>query len=215
MKRLLRHFGLTIIVFALFASCHDRPITIACVGDSITEGYGIKWQSKDSYPVVLDSLLGPEYEVLNCGRSAATMSKEGDYTFWEFKEFSNIFKFRPDIITIKLGTNDSKPQNWDKEVYLRSYQAMIDTFMTLTPTPKIYLCLPVPVYEDKWGINDSVMNAGIIPVILEIAKSNGLPVIDLSKALQGYPECFPDGIHPEEKGMEIIAKKIAGVIRGQ
>ena len=204
---------LAILFLLLLASCTDRPVRIACVGDSITEGYGLESQSKSSYPVILDSLLGSGCEVLNCGRSATTISRKGDYPFWGAKEFSNVFRFKPDIITIKLGTNDTKPQNWDMQEYLQSYQAMIDTFMSLSPVPTIYLCLPVPVYQDRWGISDSIVNAGVIPAIRQIAKVNGLTVINLNKALQGYPECFPDGIHPEEKGMMLIANTISGDIK--
>jgi acyl-CoA thioesterase I len=62
----------------VFASCSNNT-KIACVGDSTTEGYGLACQSKTSYPVVLDSLLGPGYSVLNLGRSATTLRKKGDF----------------------------------------------------------------------------------------------------------------------------------------
>ncbi len=202
------------ILFAMLLSlvllsCSTRPIKVVCVGDSITEGSGLEVESKTAYPVVLGMLLGDDYSVLNFGRSATTMNRQGDFPYWIAKEFSNVFAASPDIIVIKLGTNDSKPQNWNTEDFMRSYQAMIDTFKTICSKPKIFLCYPVPVYETRWGINDSTVIAGVIPVIDKIAAKNNLPVIDLYHGMQNQAGNFPDGIHPNEKGALKIAELIA------
>ena len=104
---------------------------VACVGDSITEGYGLNVQSKTGYPVVLDSILGSGYTVLNSGRSSTTLQQKGNFPYWICKEFSNVFAFNPDIIVIKLGTNDTKPENWQAERFEKDYQALIDTFKSI------------------------------------------------------------------------------------
>jgi len=201
-----------LITMALY-SCSSQPIKVACVGDSITEGYEVGIQSKSAYPVVLNKMLGKDYTVFNFGRSATTMSREGDFPYWVAKEFSNVFATTPDIIVIKLGTNDTKPFNWNVEEYMKSYQAMIDTFHTIVPKPKIFLCYLVPVYETRWGINDSTVISGVIPAIDKIATKNNLPIIDLYKGMQNQARNFPDGIHPNWKGAEnmaiIIAKELS------
>ena len=205
---------LFITVFAfLLISCSKQPVKVACVGDSITEGFGLVVQSRTAYPAVLGHLLGTDYRVLNFGRSATTMNKNGDFPYWIAKEFSNVFAESPDIIVIKLGTNDTKPQNWKSIDYIRSYQAMIDTFKTMGSHPKIYLCYPVPVYEDRWGINDSTVIAGVIPAIDTLAAKNNLPIIDLYKGMLNQPGNFPDGVHPDEKGAAIMAKLVAEAIK--
>ena len=77
MKKLI---GLSIIGFlVVMSSCTQKVIRVVCVGDSITEGYGLAVQSKTGYPVELDSILGPGYTVLNSGRSATTLQKEGRF----------------------------------------------------------------------------------------------------------------------------------------
>lgn len=114
---------------------------------------------------------------------------------------------------MKLGTNDTKPYNWNAERFASSYQALIDTFQTITPQPKIYLCLPVPVYETKWGINDSTVVNGVIPAIKAMAEKNKLAIIDLYSALSNQPELFPDKIHPNEAGAKIMAETVAKAIR--
>jgi len=124
-------------VLLIFTSCAGNEIKIACVGDSITEGYGLACQSKTAYPILLDSILGSNYSVLNCGRSATTLQKKGDFPYWICKEFSNIFTYNPEIIIIKLGTNDTKSNNWNAENFAKDYQALIDTFKTIPTNPPI------------------------------------------------------------------------------
>jgi acyl-CoA thioesterase I len=193
-------------------SCTSKKIKVACVGDSITEGYGLACQSKTGYPVVLNSILGEKFTVLNSGRSATTLQKKGDFPYWICKEFSNVFAFEPDIIVIKLGTNDTKPYNWHASNFEKDYQALIDTFKTIPSDPKIFLCLPVPVFKTKWGINDSTIVHGVIPVIEKLAAANNLPVIDLYHTMQDQGANFFDSIHPDETAVkamtEIIAKEI-------
>ncbi len=195
-------------VLLIFPSCSGN-IKIACVGDSITEGYGLPYQSRTAYPVVLDSLLGPGYSVMNLGRSATTLRKKGDFPYWSCKEFYDVFVYRPDIIIIMLGTNDTKTQNWDSASFAHDYQALIDTFKTIPTKPKIYVCLPVPVFKSKWTINDSTLTKWEIPIIKKLAVKNHLPVMDLHSQMSGYGQYFFDGIHPDVKGAGIMAGVIA------
>ena len=124
------------ILFAAFAvtmltACGgNEQIRVACVGDSITEGHGIKIQSRDDYPVVLNRILGDGYSVQNCGKSGTTVQKDADYPYWICKEFSNAVALNADIVVIKLGTNDTKPQNWNAERFKADYQSLIDTLKT-------------------------------------------------------------------------------------
>lgn len=212
MKKAFTSIILTFLIG--FSACEcNQPTKVACVGDSITEGFGISPQSVYSYPVVLDSLLGNDYTVMNLGRSATTMRYHGDFPYRTAKEFSNVFAFEPDVIVIKLGTNDTKPYNWDAEKFATSYQTMIDTFRTLTSQPRIYVCLPVPVFKTKWGINDSTVVNGVIPAIKKIAETNHLPVIDLYKPMLDKGAMFFDSIHPNAQGAAVMAEIIAGKIK--
>lgn len=196
------------LILLIFSSCSNNR-KVACVGDSITEGYGLAWQSKTAYPVLLDSLLGPDYSVLNLGRSATTLRKKGDFPYWSCKEFYDVFVYKPDVIIIQLGTNDTKTQNWDSKSFAEDYQTLIDTFKTIPSKPKIYVCLPVPIFQSKWTINDSTLTKCEIPIIKKLAKENNLPVVDLHGQMDGYGEYFFDGIHPNEKGAKLMAEVIA------
>jgi acyl-CoA thioesterase I len=204
---------LLLIVIVMLGSCSEKILRVACVGDSITEGAGLAVQSKTGYPVMLDSILGAKYAVLNSGRSATTLQKKGDFPYWICKEFSNTFVYKPDIIVIKLGTNDTKPQNWHADTYEHDYQALIDTFKTIPTHPKIYLCLPVPVFKTRWGINDSTVVHGVIPIVENLAQKNNLTVIDLYHGMSTQGANFPDDIHPNEKAAKVMAGIIANTLK--
>jgi lysophospholipase L1-like esterase len=197
-----------LILSSIFVSCKHET-RIACIGDSITEGAGTTFESKSSYPVVLDSLLGKEYKVLNCGRGGATMLKKSDRSIWACKELYNVFAFQPEIVVIGLGTNDSKDFNWNAERYEKDYQAMIDTLNTMPTKPKIYICLPPAAFNHSWGINDSTITAGVIPILEKLQKQNNTGLINLNPQMRGKKEMFPDGIHPNEAGAALIARIIA------
>ncbi len=211
------------LMLILFISCSKREIRVAIVGNSITEGYGLSNQSKNAYPVMLDSILGSNYSVLNCGRSSTTVQKKGDVPYWNCSEFYNVFTFKPNIIIIKLGTNDvrqrmddSKVNNWNAVNFSKDYQAMIDTFNTIYTKPKIFLCFPTPINKNiyNWNDGDSALRAGVIPAIKKIGEVNNLPIIDLYTQMSNQPENFLDGIHPNGKGTKIMAEFIAKAIKG-
>ena len=86
---------------------------------------------------------------------------------------------------------------------------MIDTFKTIPTKPKIYVCLPVPVFKSKWTINDSTLTKWEIPIIKKLAEKNNLSVMDLHSQMSGDGKYFFDGIHPNEEGAKIMAQVIA------
>jgi acyl-CoA thioesterase-1 len=195
---------------------YDETIRIACVGDSITYGSAIKDREKNNYPTVLGRSLGDKFEVRNFGVSGATLIKKGDFSYWDQPAFSAVTKFNPHIVVIKLGTNDTKPQNWKFAAeYTADYEAMVDHFEALPAKPKIWLCTPAPVYQTRWGINEERVVEGVIPGLRDLAKRKGLPVIDLYRALTGKPEMFPDKIHPNAAGAKVIAKTVEAALLGK
>lgn len=204
------HLIIFVSISTILISCQTE-IKVACIGDSITNGRG-KNQSS-FYPVQLDSMLGEGYQVLNCGESGATMQRDGNKPFWFQKDFHNVFVYTPDIVVIMLGTNDSKTNNWNAVSYEYDYQLMIDTLNTLDPKPQIYLCSPPPAYSSSWTISDSTIRSGVIPVVERIAKKNNIQIIDVYNGMTKMSDLFPDGIHPNEKGIKIMAEIIADGIR--
>lgn len=193
----------------------DSVTRIACVGDSITYGAAIRDRANHCYPRVLGDLLGKEYTVRNYGVNGATLLKNGDRPYWKLGAFKQATDFGPNVVILKLGTNDTKPQNWGKagKEYEADLRAMVTYFKSLPTKPTIYLCLPAPVYQTRWGINEKTVKEGVIPVIRKVAKDEGLTVIDLYQALSGKPALFPDKIHPNAAGAKLMAQTIHTVLK--
>lgn len=192
-----------------FKAPRKDAVRVACIGNSITFGAGIKNRSRDSYPSVLARMLGDSYWVKNFGVSARTMLNKGDHPYMNEPAYKNALAFNPNIVVIKLGTNDSKSFNWKyKADFMKDAQTMINAFKGLPSQPKIYLCYPSKAYLTGDGINDDIISKEIIPMINKLAKKNDLSVIDLHTAMDGMPELFPDRIHPNEKGAQVMAKAV-------
>lgn len=195
----------TVMMAALNLSYAQQKIKVACIGNSITAG---------GYPKLLQALLGEGYEVRNYGIGGRTLLKNGDLPYWKEKKFIDVKEYAADIVVIKLGTNDSKPQNWKySSEFVADYKAFIKEFKQLKPKPKIWLCYPVPVVKDNFGIRDSIVKGEIIPKIKKIAKATKLPIIDLYQSLQPFKDHFPDGVHPDQVAAGQIAKSVYEAIR--
>ncbi len=204
--------GLTLL-FALLLPCLVQavePIRVACVGDSITFGAAIMDRENRNYPVQLGRLLGTDYDVRNYGVNGATLLKQGDLPYWTRPQFKMATDFQPDIVIIKLGTNDSKPQNWKFAAeFGDDLLAMIRHFQQLDSAPQIYVCRPVPVATDRWGITEAVVHKEVIPAINSAVRhARRVKIIDLYKVLAPHPELLPDGVHPNGNGAAMIAAAV-------
>lgn len=216
---------------------HPTPapdaIRVACIGNSITDGHGIDMASQHGYPALLQQKLGKDYWVKNFGVSGRTMLNKGDYAYMNEMAWRDAVAFQPDIVVIKLGTNDSKPQNWKHGAeFKQDLMQMITTFCPeLNSLPKnkkkrakalaevktkIILCTPIPAFKQSWDINETIIANEIIPIQQEVAQEYGLQVIDLHTLFaDGEELLFPDGIHPNEKGVRKMADIIAAALKGE
>ncbi len=216
-KTFLSFFSAICVFASTWSACEaarEAPKRIACVGDSITFGAAIKDRTKNCYPAQLGRMLGEKFEVRNFGVNGATLLKKGDKPYWKLKAYANARDFQPEIVVIKLGTNDSKPRNWKhKEEYVADYMELIESFRKLGSKPVVWLCYPVPAYPGRWGITDKVMKEEVMPRLDEVAKKSGCKVIDLYSALSDKKEMFPDLVHPNAKGATLIAEAVSSAIK--
>lgn len=197
------------LLFCFFSanSWSADTLKIATVGDSITEGQHVTHR----YSVLMDELLSSKATVRNFGVSAHTLLKKGDYPFWQTTQFAAIFRYKPDVITIMLGTNDTKPQNWGTHAaeFKGDMVAMIDGFSAMNSKPKIILVLPPVITNNAWKISNSVLIEHIIPLIKTIALEKGLDVIDVNTPFINKLHLLPDGVHPLQQGHELMAAVFA------
>ena len=115
----------------------------------------------------------------------------------------------PNIVIIKLGTNDTKPQNWQfKDEFIEDYVDLINSFKNLPSKPTVLICNPIPVFEDKWGINQAVMDNEVIPAMKEIAEQAEVQIIDVYQPFLGKADLTYDAIHPNDEGAGFLATEI-------
>jgi acyl-CoA thioesterase-1 len=194
----------------------EEKIKIACVGDSITAGAGIKDPKNNAYPAQLQKMLGDNYAIKNFGVSGRTLLKHGDFPYWKEKAFQAAKDFAPNIVIIKLGTNDTKPQNWKfKDEFAPDAKALVQEFQSLPSKPKIYLCHPVPAFPGNFGIRDEVIKDEVNPAVDQVAKETGAELIDLYTALKDHKDLFPDKVHPNADGARLMAEAIYKSLTGK
>jgi len=181
---------------------------IACVGDSITFGYGLSDANSQSYPAVLQTLLGASHTVRNFGVSGTTLLKNGDRPYWDEANFGASGDFSPDIVIVMLGTNDAKAQNWSHaSEFTGDYDALVAHYRALGAL--VYVAAPPPVYAPgAYDIQPDVLNDDIVPRERQIAADLGAPLVDVYQALSGKSADFPDTVHPNADGARIIAQTV-------
>jgi len=193
---------------------YDGPVKLACVGDSITQGAGA--ENGSSYPSQLQELLGDKWKVTNYGLSGRTLMDSGDVPYMKESAYKEALASEPDVVLIMLGTNDTKPQNWDKKAdFVPDYTKMVKSFQVLKSNPKIWISRPCPVPgEGNFGINEAGVQEQI-PLIDKLAKDMGLGVIDMHAALEKTPELLPDRVHTNTEGAGKMAEAAFVALTGK
>ncbi|MBR4597119.1 MAG: prolyl oligopeptidase family serine peptidase, partial [Opitutales bacterium] len=210
-----RCFIFITLFFALAFLNAAEKIRVACIGDSITAGACVKGR-ENFYPSKLQAKLGDGYEVRNFGVSGRTMLSKGDSPYINDGAWKRAQEFNPNIVIIKLGTNDTKPQNM---VHFSEFEAdmkaIVETLQALPAKPKIYLSYPVCVTRMNWGINDPCVRLKVIPTIDKIAKEKNLEIIDFYNPTFALFEIYAEGVHPNNAGADFLAEIAAAKILGK
>ena len=206
---------ISLLLFSLFYAigCFaEKTIRVACIGNSITYGAGISNREKNCYPAQLQEYLGKGYEVRNFGVNGCCVLSKGDYPYLQTDSYKASLDFQPDIVLIKLGTNDSKPQNWKyKDEFESDYQTLIDSYRNLNSKPRIILMTSVRCFlPDGSEISAQIIERNIRPAIEEIAYTNGLEIINLFNLFgdNWQQQMMPDRLHPSSIGAGVMAQNI-------
>ncbi len=183
----------------------STKIKWACIGDKITV---------DGYPARLGTRVIAD-TVVNYGANGTTVLKSGDTTYWNSSVLAQVFSFKPDIVSIDLGANDSKPVNWgDSAHFVRDYEALIDTLETISSHPKIFLIYPTPVFKNEAApqgsglVRGSVIKNSIVPLIRQVALARSADTVDLNTPFAGRQTLFTDSLNPTTAATDSLAAHI-------
>jgi arylsulfatase A-like enzyme/lysophospholipase L1-like esterase len=197
----------------------NRPIRVACIGDSITYGHLLPQRERNSYPAQLQALLGEQWRVENFGHTGATLLRKSPRPFLEQPEYTAALAFQPDVVVLQLGTNDTQRQTWETEGahFIADYLELIRSFQALESKPRIVLCRPLPLFRDRgqdWD-TDRVLRDQILPKIDEVARQARLPLINLNAIFADVQRLMPDGVHPSTEGAALMARTVYTAITGK
>lgn len=186
-------------------------IRVACIGDSITKGFTLLNPQRDSYPAILQMMLGDNYEVRNFGVNNASARYDADTPYVKSRAYQKSLEWNPNIVLIMLGSNDTKRRNWGPIIFRNDYIKLVNSYQSLTTSPKIYLIAPIRIHRimgiPLMGLYPETMENGVRPAIEQIAKDMQLPYINLKELFSDSSYCI-DGVHPQREGTRLIAEYI-------
>ena len=182
---------------------------VACVGDSITWGFTIVNRSKYSYPAVLQQLLGEGFEVRNFGYNDASARFDSDTPYVSKKAYRDSLAWEPDIVLLMLGTNDTKPWNWNPGIFREDYLRVVESYLALPSHPRVVLVAPIRIFKliPVTILNPDVLETGVRPAIRDIAAQLHLQLVDLYDLFDSA-RCCRDGVHPQRDGARLLAEAL-------
>lgn len=203
------------------AQAQPAPLKVACLGDSITVGYGLS--ASDAYPVKLQTSLGIGFNVQNYGVSGVTamiQSRNPDGgSYWATSAYQSAKNFAPNVIILKLGSNDAKTTNDTQRGvnnvnFVSDVEAAIDELRALPSLPTVFLCTPYYAKGNGFNISANTLNNSLAPLLHQIATRKNCTLIDLHALQSGNNTYYQagDNIHPNAAGMTLIANEVSSIL---
>ena len=187
----------------------EKKLKVACVGNSITYGTGIKDRETDAYPSQLQRMLGDAYEVGNFGRPSATLLAHGHMPYFQQAEWNAAKAFTADIAVVHLGINDTDPRNWPnyRDEFVTDYLHLIDTLRQVNPQVRILIARLTPIRHDhhRFTSGTKLWHDEIQEAIETVARVAGVELIDFHAPLYHHPDYSVEGIHPNPAGARLLA----------
>ena len=170
--------------------------TMVFLGDSLTEGYGVKKES--AFPALIEKKLqesGLDWKVVNSGVSGSTTASAVSRIKW-------VLQAKPKVIVLALGANDGL-RGLKTEETQKNLSEAID--LAKKENVKIILCgLYMPPNYGKKYTDD------FKKLYLNLSKNKKIPLIPflLDKVAGDSQLNQGDGIHPNENGHKVIAETV-------
>lgn len=196
----------------------EGQIKVACVGDSITYGHGIKDWEKNNYPVVLQNKLGDGYHIRSFGVSGRAVQDNSDQPYTALDIYTESKAYDADIVVFMMGSNDAKPENWfGADAFKTSLTDLLDSY----GDAQIILCTPATAFyldgqtsgPAKYDIQPPVVTE-IAGIVREVAAERGDTLLDIHELTADHAEWFEsDGVHPSNEGAAAIAEAVCQTIK--
>lgn len=192
-----------IFIFLLVFTTSLWAQTILFLGDSLTEGYQLS--KEEAYPALVERELkknDKSIKVINGGVSGAT-SASG------LKRMDWYLKAKPDIMILALGANDGL-----RGLKIDQTEKNLASVIEKAQERNITVILAGMKMPTNMGESYRTQFENIFP---KLAKKYSIKLIPfLLEGVGGQSELnLPDGIHPNPKGHEIMAKTVLRILKSE
>jgi acyl-CoA thioesterase-1 len=195
-----RTLNLLCLLFLMARTSIGQSITILCLGDSLTEGYGLK--PEEAWPSLLETSLKktiPSAKVINAGISGATTASGPSRIKWHLK---TIEKQPIDIMILSLGANDAL-----RGLDVKDSEKNLATTIDLAQEKKIKVFLTDMKAPPSLGTEFTKNFEAIYPRLAKTKKITLIPFF-LEGVAGNQKFNLPDGIHPNAEGQKIVLKNV-------
>ena len=192
-----------IVVAALGAfspAAQAQPFTIAVLGDSLAAGYGLP--SALAFPARLEAALksaGRDVKVINAGVSGDTTAGGKARLDWTLAD-------KPDLIILELGGNDAL-----RGLPPEQTEANLDAMLQRIKQAKVKVLLAGMLAPPNWGREYGDAFKAIYP---RLAAKHGVKLYPffLDGVAADAALNQPDGIHPNQRGVDVIVARIQALV---
>ena len=203
MKRIL----ILLSCLCLLCGCGNKVSKVVCIGDSITYGYGLVNRIEDGWPYLLNE--EDKYDVIEYGLSGSCAMRNSVFPYPQDVLEKALYE-EADIYIFMLGTNDSMKAQWDATAFKKDYMSIIEPFKE--SGARIVIMAPIRVFAmgrevTDYSINPDCVEHEVRDIVKDISKEMDLEYIDLFPVIK-KDSLTLDGIHPNEKGNQLIYKTI-------
>jgi len=186
-----------------------QPVTILCMGDSITAGTGLADREKSRYAVLLQQKLRERLgnDKIVCESRAVGGAKINQARLWAARDVSGL---KPDLITLVYGYNDKSALfspdyfRYELEDYLTRLARLTGGTAALCPIPTL------PGARTRFEMMDDYAQQ----IRDLVATRTDLTVMDLQRPIKAmgrdaWNDLLRDLAHPNEAGHEWLAETMA------
>jgi lysophospholipase L1-like esterase len=213
--------GLGIFLLSQTPALAKAPLTIVCLGDSVTRGIRSGVKAEETYCAVLEKDLiraGIVAKVINAGIGGHTT---GD----GLKRFAkDVLAHQPRLVVIMFGLNDCWIDKGKTKARftVQEYTANLRKMINILRKKKIatLLLTPNPVIAPQYPPRINAHLKQYVTAVRNLAREENLRLVDVYAAfaelgLEGVKlkDLFTDAMHPNPRGHEIIAGLAAREIK--
>lgn len=194
--KIIRIFFLILCTVFINSNSFAQPRKIIILGDSLTEGYGVAQIA--AFPALIQQKILRDqlnWELTSSGSSGSTSASGLQRLKW-------VAKNKPDVVLLLLGSNDGL-----RGLKTSETEKNLNKAISWANEQKIQIILGQLYMPPNYG---KKYTDDFAKIYTNVAKKNKIKLLSfLLEKIAGKPEYnLPDGIHPNEKGHQIIAENI-------